>query len=366
MMPGSSARSGSSPRTPRPTRGCRSDDHLHLGAWLNPSWDDELAKRRIEQARPRSRPARRQALRRRARPARPHPGGREAARSADPRRAGGQPRPARPSGVPPAPDGVAVAEHELSIVLSSHLVADLERVCDYLVVLAVLTCAGRRRGRRNCSPPIADSSGRAAIRMLSRLIKRSSRRATPTSRARWSSAVDEPDPRPGLDRRAAEHGRPGARLHGPSPRPAQAPAAVHGACCGDPAHLAPVPHPGRGGRGLLGRDRDVPWPSPARISSTSTTPQSCRARPEGDCSLGDQRVPQPRQPPARLLGIVLLVVSRASSGSSGARRSWPANSRPARSGSPGPRASPARAGWRSSSASSAWPASPSPGCSASW
>jgi len=29
-----------------------------------------------------------------------------------------------------------VAEDELSIVLSSHLVADLERVCDYLVVLA--------------------------------------------------------------------------------------------------------------------------------------------------------------------------------------------------------------------------------------
>jgi ABC-type multidrug transport system ATPase subunit len=30
----------------------------------------------------------------------------------------------------------AVAEHEISVMLSSHLVADLERVCDYLVVLA--------------------------------------------------------------------------------------------------------------------------------------------------------------------------------------------------------------------------------------
>jgi ABC-2 type transport system ATP-binding protein len=29
----------------------------------------------------------------------------------------------------------AVAEHELSVILSSHLVADLERVCDYLIVL---------------------------------------------------------------------------------------------------------------------------------------------------------------------------------------------------------------------------------------
>jgi ABC-2 type transport system ATP-binding protein len=30
----------------------------------------------------------------------------------------------------------AVVEHELSVVLSSHLVADLERTCDYLIVLA--------------------------------------------------------------------------------------------------------------------------------------------------------------------------------------------------------------------------------------
>ena len=29
-----------------------------------------------------------------------------------------------------------VAEHGVSVILSSHLVADLERVCDYLVVLA--------------------------------------------------------------------------------------------------------------------------------------------------------------------------------------------------------------------------------------
>src|SRR2546423_1046519 len=30
----------------------------------------------------------------------------------------------------------AVAEHGLSVLLSSHLVADLERVCDHLIVLA--------------------------------------------------------------------------------------------------------------------------------------------------------------------------------------------------------------------------------------
>src|SRR5204863_3382659 len=30
----------------------------------------------------------------------------------------------------------AVVEHELSVVLSSHVVSDLERVCDHLIVLA--------------------------------------------------------------------------------------------------------------------------------------------------------------------------------------------------------------------------------------
>ncbi|HJZ27795.1 MAG TPA: hypothetical protein VJ370_16075, partial [Streptosporangiaceae bacterium] len=30
----------------------------------------------------------------------------------------------------------ATGEHQMSVMLSSHLVADLERVCDYLIVLA--------------------------------------------------------------------------------------------------------------------------------------------------------------------------------------------------------------------------------------
>ena len=46
----------------------------------------------------------------------------------------------------------AVAEHEVSVVLSSHLVSDLERVCDYLVVLVGSARAGRGRRRRRCSP----------------------------------------------------------------------------------------------------------------------------------------------------------------------------------------------------------------------
>ena len=108
--------------------------HLRMGAWLNPSWDAKLAELRI------------------------------AALGLDPRQragslSGGQraqlaltlaiaKRPEILLLDEPAAslDPLArreflqdlmevVAEHGVSIVLSSHLVADLERVCDYLVVL---------------------------------------------------------------------------------------------------------------------------------------------------------------------------------------------------------------------------------------
>ena len=107
--------------------------HLAMGAWLNPSWDHELAASRIA-ARPRLPPARRIALRRSARPARAHSGHRETARapvldepvaSLDPL--------ARREFLQTLME--VVAEHGVTVVLSSHLVADLERVCDYLIVL---------------------------------------------------------------------------------------------------------------------------------------------------------------------------------------------------------------------------------------
>jgi ABC-2 type transport system ATP-binding protein len=108
--------------------------HLRLGAWLNPGWDDQLARRRIAQA------------------------------GLDPRRraaslSGGQrAQLALTLALAKRPELLildepvasldplarreflrglmeAVAEHGVSVVLSSHLVADLERVCDYLVVL---------------------------------------------------------------------------------------------------------------------------------------------------------------------------------------------------------------------------------------
>jgi ABC-2 type transport system ATP-binding protein len=109
-------------------------DHLRAGAWLNPGWDSALAKGRIEQL------------------------------GLDPRQragslSGGQrAQLALTLAIAKRPellildepiaslDPLArreflqdlmeiVAEYGVSIVLSSHLIADLERVCDYLVVL---------------------------------------------------------------------------------------------------------------------------------------------------------------------------------------------------------------------------------------
>jgi ABC-2 type transport system ATP-binding protein len=111
-------------------------DHLRLGAWLNPAWDDELARRRIGQLGldPRQRAGslsggqRAQLALTLALAKRPEllildeP-----VASLDPL--------ARREFLQGLME--AVAEHGLSVVLSSHLVADLERVCDYLVVLVV-------------------------------------------------------------------------------------------------------------------------------------------------------------------------------------------------------------------------------------
>ena len=109
-------------------------DHLRLGAWLNPGWDDDLARQRIRQL----------ALDPKQRAGSLSGGQRaqlaltlamakrpellildEPVASLDPL--------ARREFLQGLME--AVAEQRLSVVLSSHLVADLERVCDYLVVL---------------------------------------------------------------------------------------------------------------------------------------------------------------------------------------------------------------------------------------
>jgi ABC-2 type transport system ATP-binding protein len=109
-------------------------DHLRLGAWLNPGWDEELARQRIGQLglNPKQRAGslsggeRAQLALTLAMAKRPEllildeP-----VASLDPL--------ARREFLQGLME--AVAEQRLSVVLSSHLVADLERVCDYLVVL---------------------------------------------------------------------------------------------------------------------------------------------------------------------------------------------------------------------------------------
>ncbi|MGW5195741.1 ABC transporter ATP-binding protein [Kribbella sp. NPDC004138] len=109
-------------------------DHLRLGARLNPAWDESLAQQRIQHLRfdPKQRAG---------------------------RLSGGQrAQLALTLGLAKRPELLildepvaaldplarreflqdlmeAVAEQELSVVLSSHLVSDVERACDYLVVL---------------------------------------------------------------------------------------------------------------------------------------------------------------------------------------------------------------------------------------
>ena len=108
--------------------------HLRFGAWLNSSWDGELARRRIEQL------------------------GLDPGQRAGSLSGGQRAQLALTLAIAKRPELLlldepvasldplarreflqdlmqVVAEHGVSVVLSSHLIADLERVCDYLVVL---------------------------------------------------------------------------------------------------------------------------------------------------------------------------------------------------------------------------------------
>ena len=109
-------------------------DHLRLGAWLNPRWDGELAQRRIAHV------------------------GLDPKQRAGSLSGGQRAQLALTLALAKRPELLildepvasldplarreflrglmeAVAEHSISVVLSSHLVTDLERVCDYLIVL---------------------------------------------------------------------------------------------------------------------------------------------------------------------------------------------------------------------------------------
>ena len=109
-------------------------DHLRLGAWLNPRWDGEMAQRRISQVD--LDPGQRAGL-----------SGGQRAQLALTLAVAKRPELLILDEPVASLDPLArreflqllmatVAEGRFSIVLSSHLVADLERVCDFLVVLA--------------------------------------------------------------------------------------------------------------------------------------------------------------------------------------------------------------------------------------
>jgi ABC-2 type transport system ATP-binding protein len=108
--------------------------HLDMGAWLNPDWDDEVAIQRIDQL------------------------GLDPKQRAGSLSGGQRAQLALTLAIAKRPELLlldepvasldplarreflqslmeVVAEHGVSVVLSSHLVSDLERVCDYLVVL---------------------------------------------------------------------------------------------------------------------------------------------------------------------------------------------------------------------------------------
>lgn len=114
--------------------GLRVDDHLRLGARLNPRWDDDMARSRLGRL------------------------GLDPAQRAGKLSGGQRAQLALTLGLAKRPELLildepvasldplarreflqvlmeAVAEHDLSVILSSHVVSDLERVCDHLVVL---------------------------------------------------------------------------------------------------------------------------------------------------------------------------------------------------------------------------------------
>src|SRR4029077_4207566 len=156
------------------------------------------------------------AVRRAARPARPHPGARQAARAPPPRRAGRQPGPARPPGVPAQPDGGGRrARHQRGAVLPSG----------YRPGTGLrLPCRARRL------PGPHRRGGQRAARLPPPAVRPPPRprhppggpgrhRTKPYRQAEHPAGPHRrPRPRPGLDRHAGQHGGTGPRLHEPGER----------------------------------------------------------------------------------------------------------------------------------------------------
>ena len=191
-------------------------DHLRLGAWLNPGWDDELAQRRIAQV------------------------GLDPKQRAGSLSGGQRAQLALTLALAKRPELLlldepvasldplarreflrglmeAVAEHGTSVVLSSHLVTDLERVCDYLIVLVAsqvriageVSDAARLPSPAVRTPPRPRHPPGGPGRHRGKPHRQAEHPAGPHRRA---------DPRPGLDRHAGQHGGTRPRLHEPGER----------------------------------------------------------------------------------------------------------------------------------------------------
>ena len=113
------------------------DEHIALGAHLNPNWDSELAKKRLnELSIPLDRPVGKLSGGQRAQVALGLALAKkpklllldEPVAALDPL--------ARVDFLRSLAQAVTDANGELSVVMSSHLLADLERVCDHIVILA--------------------------------------------------------------------------------------------------------------------------------------------------------------------------------------------------------------------------------------
>ncbi len=316
--------------------------HLRMGAWLNPSWDAAMADARIDRLQ----------LDRRQRAGSLSGGQRaqlaltlaiakrpqllildEPVASLDPL--------ARREFLQSLME--VVADQGVSVRLSSHLVADLERVCDHLIVLAAshvqLTgeVAELLATHHRLTGPRRDP---ASLPASQRVVEQSHTDRQTTLLVR----TDEPIIDPSVDGHAgqlddlviaymsqARDGEPAARSRA-------------GGRTVIRLRLASVAHADRGGRrgpsrhgraaGLLRPAPDPPLPDDGGQLRGA---QRLLARRSG--------VPSPRQDPrapARLPGGGR---ARSWSASSGARRWWPASWSRARPGWPGHRASRAGAGW---------------------